>query len=258
MLSKEANVAIKAAKEAGKVIRKYFKKEFSIKKKGKIDLVTDADIAAQKKVISVLSKTFPKDEFLAEESAKKDFVGKRVWIIDPLDGTTNFAHSFEWFATSIGLMVDNEPFVGVVFDPIRNHLYVTQKSKGAFLNGKQIFVSKNSVLIDSLIATGFPCDSGIIAQNTVKSIGNLVGECQGVRRAGSAALDLMLVARGAFDGFFEYKLFPWDVCAGVLAVREAGGKVTDFFGKESKVFDSHFVATNGLVHEELLKKLIKP
>ncbi len=257
MNSREKTVAVKAAKEAGKILAKFFKKGFSVKKKGAIDLVTDADIAAQKKIVSIISKNFPRDEILAEEGAvHKKHIG-RVWIVDPLDGTTNFAHRLPWFATSIGLF-DGEEKLGVIFDPIQNELYSVEKGQGAFLNGKKIFVSKNREIIDSVLATGFPYDRGEVAQKTVRSIGSLVGECQGVRRFGSAVLDLAFVARGGFDGFFEYKLFPWDVCVGILLVREAGGKVTGIDGKPADSFSTHFLATNGLVHEKLMEKLEKP
>ncbi|MBI2597772.1 MAG: inositol monophosphatase [Candidatus Diapherotrites archaeon] len=222
-----------------------------------IDLVTDADISAEKKISSIISKSFPRDEILGEESGKKNLVAERVWVVDPLDGTTNFAHKIPWFAVSIGLF-EGEEKLGVIFDPLRKDLYTVENGEGAFLNGKRIFVSKNSLLIDCVFATGFPYERGKIAQKTVRSIGNLVGVCQGVRRFGSAVLDLALVARGAFDGFFEYKLFPWDAGAGILLAREAGGKVTQIDGSTANAFSTNFLATNGLLHKKLMESLEKP
>lgn len=256
MLAGEQKAAAAAAKEAGKIIRQFYKNGFLVSKKGAIDLVTDADIAAQKKIISVISKKFPRDDFLGEEGGKKNLSGGRIWVIDPIDGTTNFAHKFPWFAVSIGLFDSGEK-LGVVFDPLRNDLYTAQKGGGAFLNGKRIFVSKNKLLIDCMFATGFPYERGELAQKTVKSIGNLVGECQGVRRLGSAVLDFSFVARGALDGFFEYKLFPWDAAAGILLVREAGGQVTGINGESVGCFSTHFLSSNGLVHVPLQNLLVR-
>lgn len=256
-MRKETKVAVKAAKDAGKIIMKYYKTGFEVKKKGRIDLVTEADVAAEKKIISVLSKAFPDDSFLGEESGKTPADSKRLWVIDPIDGTTNFSHRFPWFAVSIGFLENGKESVGVVFDPLRKDIYTAEKGKGAFLNSKKIFVSKKRKLVDSVVVTGFPYDRGELAEKTVKSIGNLTGECQGIRRLGSAVLDFCFVARGSLDAFFEYKLFPWDAAAGILIVREAGGKVTGINGEKAGTFSTHFLASNSLIHNQLKQKLVR-
>ncbi len=258
MLEKELVVAVKAARAAGKVSLKYFGKNFYVKKKGKIDLVTQADIECEKKIREIISKSFPKDSFLQEESGQSVGSSKRTWVIDPIDGTTNFAHSIPWFATSIALMEGEKVLFGVCFNPLSKELYTARIGRGAFLNGKKISVSKNRDLIDCVLATGFPYEGGRLADLTIKSMSNLVGHAQGVRRFGSAVLDLCFVARGSFDGFFEYKLNAWDVAAAGLVVHEAGGVMTDFSGKHASPYAGSFVASNSLVHNDLLLRLVKP
>lgn len=258
MFEKEFKVASKASIEAGKVMQKYFRKNFFVKKKGRVDLVTQADLESEKKIHQVISRAFSRDSFLEEESGKSGLGEGRVWMIDPIDGTTNFAHGVPWFCSSIGLVENGHPVLGVAFNPITGDFFHAMQGGGAFWNKKKISVSKNNELIDCLLATGFPYERGELARKTIQSISNLSDHTQGMRRFGSAVLDLCLVAAGSFDGFFEYKVFPWDVAAGMVVVQEAGGIVTDFFGKKATPFSSAFVASNGLIHEKMLEKLVKP
>ena len=258
MLEKELKVASKASLEAGRVMKKYFRKNFFVKKKGRIDIVTQADLESEKKIHEIISKSFPRDSFLEEESGKSGVGKERVWLIDPIDGTINFAHGVPWFCSSIGLLVDGKPVLGAAFNPITGDFFHAVKGRGAFWNNKKISVSKNSELIDCVLATGFPYERGELARKTIQSISNLLDGTQGMRRFGSAVLDLCLVAAGSFDGFFEYKLFPWDVAAGIVIVEESGGIVTDFSGKKATPFSEAFVASNGIIHGKLLEKLVKP
>ncbi|MDO8634226.1 MAG: inositol monophosphatase family protein [archaeon] len=258
MLEQELKVASKASREAGKIMLKYFRKKFFVKKKGRIDIVTQADLESERKIHEIISKSFPRDSFLEEESGKSGDSDDRVWIVDPIDGTINFAHGVPWFCSSIALLVDGEPVLGAAFNPITGDFFHAVKGRGAFWNEKKISVSKNTELIECVLATGFPYERGELAAKTIQGISNLIGETQGIRQCGSAVLDLCLVAAGSLDGYFEHKLFPWDAAAGILVVGEAGGTVTDFSGKKATPFSEAFVASNGLIHEKLLKHLVKP
>lgn len=247
---KELEVAERAAIEAGKVALGYFQKDFVIRKKGKIDLVTDADVACEKRIKKVISEEYPAHSFLGEEEGRVG-KGRSVWHIDPIDGTTNFAHGFDYFSHSIALEKDGELVCGVVYNPVQKKLYSAIKGKGAFLNKKRIQVSAIDSLINSVIVTGYPYDSGLRGKSH-SAVGNLLGNCQGIRRFGSAALDFCRVAEGSCDAFFEYTLNSWDVAAGLLIVREANGYVSDVNGNEASPDSGHFVASNGLVHKQLL------
>ena len=255
-------IAIKeAAIEGGKVAMKYFRHKFDIMHKGKIDLVTEADIAVERKIQEILYKHFPKYGFMAEEASSQTGslekpLGK-YWVVDPIDGTTNFAHGFPEFSISIGLVEGDEVLMGVVFKPYTKDMYFAMQGGGATLNNSRISVSKTKELVKSLLITGFPYDRNIFAEKTLESIDKLTGDVQGIRRFGSAALDLAYVAEGSCDGFFEYTIKPWDVSAGILLVREAGGRVTNIAGEEADIFSGNFVATNGVLHELLLERLVK-
>ena len=255
-------IAIKeAAIEGGKVAMKYFRQKFDIMHKGKIDLVTEADIAVERKVQEILYKHFPKYGFLAEEASAQSGklerpIGK-YWVVDPIDGTTNFAHGFPEFSISIGLVEGDEILMGLVFKPYTKDMYFAMQGQGATLNNARISVSKTNELVKSLLITGFPYDRNVFMEKTLESINVLSGEVQGLRRFGSAALDLCYVAEGTCDGFFEYTIKPWDVSAGILLVREAGGKVTTIAGEEADIYSGNYCATNGLLHEKLLERLVK-
>lgn len=244
----------KAAQEAGAFIRKesgIFDVR-RVEKKGLNDLVSYVDKGSEKLLVEKLSKLIPEAGFVVEEgtSVKKGL--KYNWIIDPLDGTTNFVHGIYPHAVSIGLMEYDEIIAGVIYEVGAKETYTAWKDGGAWLNGKQIFVSETARLADSLIATGFPYYDFKYLPPYMESLTWLCKYSQGIRRLGSAAVDLAYVACGKFEGFYEYGLHPWDVAAGIILVREAGGKVSDFSGNEAKLNGDEIVASSGLVFSEFL------
>ncbi len=248
------NVAIEAAKEAGKFLKINLGKVKNIQtKKEEINLVTEIDKESEKKIVQFIKSKFPHHSILAEESgeAKSDLGYK--WIIDPLDGTTNYTHSFPVFCVSIALEHKGEVILGVIYDPNFDELFWAEKGKGAFLNGKKISVSKTDKLIKSMLATGFPYNVRENPDNCIEHFVNFLMEAQAIRRLGSAALDLAYVACGRLDGFWEVNLNPWDVAAGKIIVEEAGGKITDFYGNKFSIYTKGVVASNGLIHEQMLE-----
>ncbi len=256
---KELEVAERAAVEAGKIAMKYFRGDFEVKLKGRNDLVTNADVECERHIKKIISSEYPLHSFLGEEEGSQG-TSKDVWVIDPIDGTTNFVHGVEQFCHSIALVRDNELVCGAVYNPVMNLLYTAYRGKGAFLNGRRIKVSRAESLGECLIITGFPYDAvgaeeSDVHAKTLAAIASLRGSIHDVRRFGSAALDLCRVAHGICDAYFEYRIKPWDIAAGMLIVKEAGGKVTDINGNEASFMSPHFVASNGLVHERLLSHL---
>jgi myo-inositol-1(or 4)-monophosphatase len=251
--------AIKAAKAGGKVLRKLFDKEIRIEYKGEMNLVTEADRAAEAVVIRTLRKQFPNHRFLAEEGGAQDAAGSagsvHKWIIDPLDGTTNFAHSYPTFCVSIGLEMRGEIALGVVYDPLREEMFLAEKGQGAALNGRPIHVSKTEKLKAGLLVTGFAYDVRDDLANNLDHFANVSRRAQGVRRTGSAALDLCYVACGRFDGFWEMKLAPWDTAAAFLIATEAGATVTDFNNRPYNIYLKEILATNGRIHREMVETL---
>jgi myo-inositol-1(or 4)-monophosphatase len=246
-------VAIQAARKAGLILKSRLGKKRKIGFKGAINLVTEMDILAEKIIISEIQKHFPEHNILAEEEPTREKDSTLRWIIDPLDGTTNYAHGFPVFCVSIALAKNEYPILGVVFDPTRDELFLAEKGKGASLNGRKIKVSAQTDLSRSLLATGFPYDLRESSINNFDHFQNFALRAQAVRRAGSAALDLCYVAAGRFDGFWEMKLAPWDVAAGSLIVAEAGGIVSNFQGKPPGLNGSHILATNGKIHKAMLR-----
>lgn len=251
--------AIEAAKEAGKFLKYSVGrvKNIEIKQGEDRNLVSEIDKGSEAKIIGIIKRHYPNHAILAEESGANDSRSDYKWVIDPLDGTTNFLHGLPAFCVTIGIEHKGEIVAGVVYDPNLDELFTAEQGSGAFLNGKRMKVSTASKLIDSLLVTGFPYD---IAQNPDNAIGHFVNflvEGQGLRRLGSAAIDLSYVATGRFDGFWEVNLNPWDMAAGVLFVREAGGKVTDFVGNETTIYKKQVLATNGVIHDAMLKVLSK-
>lgn len=228
---------------------------FTVSHKGVIDLVTDADLAAEEMIVSRIRKAFPDHAVVAEERHKGERREGPNWIIDPLDGTTNFAHGYPVFGVSIGLEVDGVLEWGTVFDPVRDELFSARRGAGAFCNGRPLMVSRASSLGASLLVTGFPYDIRTSERNNLANFCGFALRAQGIRRSGSAALDLCYVAAGRFDGFWELKLNPWDCAAGYLMVREAGGAVTDFSGRHGSIDDREVVASNGKIHREMLDVL---
>ena len=225
-------------------------------KKGHFNLVTNVDQEVEELILKEINSNFPNHSVIAEESGmhKKDFA--YVWFIDPIDGTTNFAHGYPCFCISIGFSKNGVLEFGLVKNPLTGELYAARKNKGATLNGKPISVSKIKKLKGSLLATGFPYDKKTSRLNNFKNFANLTLRTQGVRRDGAAALDLCYVACGKLDGFWEVRLSPWDVAAGTLIVQEAGGKITDLKGNDYNIFNDKIVASNGFIHSELIKNLI--
>lgn len=246
---------IRCVKESGRIQKKYFEKSVSIRHKGDINLVTNVDIECQEKVISLIKRAFPYDDILSEEKKNVLSNSSRRWILDPLDGTTNYAHGYPFFCTSLALEENGELKYAAVYNPIFKELFYAKRGEGAYLNGKRIRVSNISDLKISLLSTGFPYDLTQSKRNNIDNFLKFIYRAQAIRRDGSAALNLCYVAAGRFDGFWEIKLNPWDVAAGTLIVLEAGGKVTDFSGNPIDIYKDEILASNGLIHDEMLKVL---
>ncbi len=244
-----------SARQAGEMLKRHQTDVREITFKGSVDLVTNFDKQAQNQIVEFLSTQFPHHDILAEEELSLEKGSEYLWVIDPLDGTTNFAHGFPVFCVSIALMKDGEILLGVVFDPTRDEMFQAVKGAGASLNGEAIVVSSTEELDKSLLATGFPYDIRTSTRNNLDHFADFAVRAQAVRRCGSAAVDLCYVACGRFDGFWELKLAPWDVAAGVLIVMEAGGRVSDFSGNPMDIFGEEIVATNSYIHGEMIDVL---
>jgi myo-inositol-1(or 4)-monophosphatase len=247
-------LAVSAALEAGELLRERLG-NVRIDFKSTVDLVTDADRASEALIASQISEVFPDHALVGEEGARGpsgeiDRTGYS-WVIDPLDGTTNYAHGYPHFAVSIALELADETILGVVYDPMREELFLAERGNGATLNGVQIKVTTTDQLIRSLLATGFSYDLNARAEN-MAMWNAFLNICQGTRRDGSAALNLAYVAAGRLEGFWERPLNAWDMAAGALIVSEAGGKVSNFRGEQFDPFDREVVATNGAIHEDIL------
>jgi myo-inositol-1(or 4)-monophosphatase len=240
------------AREAGALLMSYFGK-ISIEYKGDADLVTEADRAAERLITERVAALWPDHDLMGEEGARREHGSEYKWYVDPLDGTTNFAHGFPVFCVSLGLTRKDNLIAGVIFDPTRNELFAAERGSGSFLNGKAIHVSKTKKLVESLVATGFPSHKRHKNPN-IHYYHQITLRSHGVRRAGSAALDLCSVASGRVDGFWEFTLNPWDTAAGVLLVEEAGGIVTDMRGGPFELASREVLASNRLIHDELLKE----
>ncbi len=244
--------------EAGELIHQaYYNKEPEFDHKGDIDLVTETDLQSEELILKRIRENFPGDGILTEEQTMINPDAARRWIIDPLDGTTNFSHRFPFCAVSIGLEIDGKMQLGVVNAPILKELFWAEKGKGAFLNGKQIHVSQTAKISNSLVATGFPYDRWQKADFYIKEFLAFTRTTQGVRRAGAAAIDLCYLACGRLDGFFERKLKPWDMAAGSLIIKESGGKITQFDGANWQYSDPTILASNGMIHDEMIEILAK-
>lgn len=252
------NVAIEVAKEAGKFLKINLGKVKNIEsKKEEINLVTEIDKGSERKIIEFIKSKFPHHGILAEESGEESLISDYKWIIDPLDGTTNYTHSFPVFCVSIALEYKGEVILGVIYDPNFDEIFWAEKGKGAFLNGRKISVSKTDKLIKSMLATGFPYNVREDPDNCIEHFVNFLMEAQAIRRLGSAALDLAYVACGRLDGFWEVNLNPWDVAAGKIIIEEAGGTVTDFYGNKFNIYTKGVVASNGLIHQQMLEVIKK-
>jgi myo-inositol-1(or 4)-monophosphatase len=249
------NVATKAAREAGKIINRASQDVGALKVQTKDynDFVSEVDRAAEQAIIDVLKEAYPTHGFFGEESGKTNTEADSIWIIDPLDGTTNFLHNFPCYCVSIALQEKGVLTQAVIYDPVHNDLFTATKGRGAFLNDKRIRVTNRSKLQDSLISTGFPFKDFSYMDVYVDIFKDMAKKTSGLRRPGSAALDLAYVAAGYTDGFFEINLSPWDIAAGALLVQEAGGIVGDFEGNESWLRTGNIVAANPKVFGQMLQ-----
>ncbi|HXF99195.1 MAG TPA: inositol monophosphatase family protein, partial [Bacteroidota bacterium] len=221
------------------------------------NLVSEIDKGSEERIIGIIRRHYPNHAILAEESGASTSSSDYKWVIDPLDGTTNFLHGVPIFCVTIAVEYKGEIVAGVVYDPNLDELFTAEKGSGAYLNGRRLSVSTTSRLIESLLVTGFPYDIARNPQNAIGHFVNFLIEARGIRRLGSAALDLSYVAAGRFDGFWEVNLNPWDMAAGMLFVREAGGRVTDFAGEESTIYKNQVLASNGHIHDAMLAVLRK-
>ena len=249
------NVATKAAREAGKIINRASQDVGSLKilTKDYNDFVSEVDRSAEEAIIKILKEAYPNHGFFGEESGKTNVDAESIWIIDPLDGTTNFLHNFPCYCVSIALQERGVLTQAVIYDPVHNDLFTATKGRGAFLNDKRIRVTNRSKLQDSLISTGFPFKDFSYLDTYLEIFKDMAKKTSGLRRPGSAALDLAYVAAGYTDGFFEINLSPWDIAAGALLVQEAGGIVGDFEGNESWLKTGNIVAGNPKVFGQMLQ-----
>lgn len=247
---------IQISKEAGEIIREGFGKNFSTEyKTNTSDLVTEIDKESEALIIDFIKKEFPGHSVLAEESGEHKTNSEYLWVIDPLDGTTNFAHGFPMFAVSIGVQKNGETICGTVYDIMRDEIYTSEKGSGSFRNGMKLKVSSNKDLRKSVLVTGFPYN---IAENPDHAFERFIASlkaARAVRRLGSAAIDFCYVASGVFDGFWEVHLHPWDICAGKLIVEEAGGVVTNFAGEKINIYSKQILATNIKVQQKMIELL---
>jgi len=249
------NFAIQVAKDAGRLLRDRVGTRINVDHKGSINIVTDVDLASEKLIREAISTYYPRHQVLAEEGGLSESESEYRWIVDPLDGTTNYAHGYPVFCVSIALECKGEIVLGVVYDPMRDELFTAEQGGGAALNNRPIRVSKTAELMQGLLSTGFPYDIKTSKLTNLDHWANFAMNAQALRRDGAAALDLCYVACGRFDGFWELNLSPWDTAAGALIVSEAGGRLTDFSGGAFSNYKPEIVASNGLVHDRMLEVL---
>lgn len=257
MNDKYKKTAIAAAIESGRFIKRSVGKITAITYKGRDNIVTDVDRRSEHMIIKKLLSAFPDHSILSEERLPIKTSSPYKWIIDPLDGTTNFAHAFPFFCVSIGLECRGKIILGVVYDPMREELFYAERGNGAYLNNKKIKVSATKRLSDGFLATGFSYGLKGRARN-VRYFRDFLIKASAIRRAGAAALDMSYVACGRFDGFWEMDLHPWDSAAAFLIVEEAGGRVTKFDGSHYSPYDKEVLATNGRIHQSMVKVLTSP
>lgn len=246
------DAAVAFAREAGAILLEGYGRAHAPERKGRIDLVTEYDRRSEALLLARIHARFPGHAILAEESGAHEQPSRVRWLVDPLDGTTNFAHNYPFFAVSIGVEVGGAMAAGVVFDPVRDELFAAARGAGATLNGAPIHVSAIASLGDALLVTGFPYDVREHPERHVPLFQSFLTRAQGIRRDGSAALNLCYLAMGRFDGFWEGHLAPWDLAAGTLIVREAGGLTTDYDGHPLRLEGRHIVAANPTLHAEML------
>jgi myo-inositol-1(or 4)-monophosphatase len=249
------NFAIRVARDAGRLLRDRVGTRIDIDHKGSIDIVTDVDLASERLIREAISTYYPRHEILAEEGGLSESGSEYRWIVDPLDGTTNYAHGYPIFCVSIALECNGEVVLGVVYDPMRDELFAAERGGGAALNNRPIRVSKTAELMQGLLSTGFPYDIKTSKMTNLEHWANFAMNAQALRRDGAAALDLCYVACGRFDGFWELNLAPWDTAAGALIVAEAGGRISDFDGGPFSNYKTEVLASNGLIHDRMIEVL---
>ncbi|MEJ2568594.1 MAG: inositol monophosphatase family protein, partial [candidate division WOR-3 bacterium] len=245
------------ALEAGKILMKYFRSDFEIKNKEGSELLTTADKESEEFIISAVNTEYPDIEIIAEETKPESSKVKEAFIIDPLDGTNNFSYGIPVFSISLAYQSDGNLKIGVVYDPVHKEIFYTEKGEKAFLNDSVISVSKRNKLNDSILATGFPYIKKTEKDSNIPEFSSLLMKARGIRRLGSAALDLCYVACGRLDGYWEKGLKIWDLSAGGLIVEQAGGKVTNFSGNKWDYMSDNIIASNGLIHSEIQKTIKK-
>lgn len=251
------NIAVNAARQAGEIIIRHMEQvdHLKITAKSNSEYFSEVDIKAEQAIINAIRKAYPEHGILAEESGLQEGDGESIWIIDPLDGTSNYLHGFPFFSVSIALKVKGRIEHGVIYDPLRHECFAASRGRGARLNDRRIRVSKQTQLSTSLLGTGFPSRDATIGQRYLPAFEALFGKCAGVRRTGSAALDLAYVASGRLDGFWELGLRPWDIAAGSLLIREAGGLISDIHGGDDFMKHGDVVAGTPKVFKALLQTI---
>jgi myo-inositol-1(or 4)-monophosphatase len=254
-LKRFLQVAVKACRAAGRIQMAAFGSELKVEHKGEIDLVTAVDRRSEEEIIAILTGAFPGHGCLAEESSLTEGVNDYLWVVDPLDGTTNYSRGFPVFCSSIALTLKGKVLVGAIYNPVLRELFTARRGGGSFLNGKKVHVSRQDRLSAGFLATGFPYDIRRSRRNNLDHFSRFATRCLAIRRAGAAALDLAYVAAGRFDGFWELKLKPWDMAAGTLLVEEAGGRVSRPDGKPFTLKDKDIVASNGAIHDQMITLL---
>ena len=247
--------AVQLAFESGRIQKSHFQESHSIYHKGEINIVTEVDLECQARIMSLIGERFPGDHIISEEKDNVFDGHGNKWIIDPVDGTTNYAHGYPFFCTSIAYEVEGQVVCGVVYNPIFDELFFAERGKGSYLNGQRLHVSSTGEMKQALLVTGFPYDLATSSRNNIDHFVAFLYKAQAVRRDGSAALNLSYVAAGRFDAFWELKLNPWDTAAGLLVLIEAGGMATDFEGVPFDIYKGQLVASNGVIHGEMLRIL---
>lgn len=251
ILKKAEEIAL----EASDILKNGHNLPLNIKHKGEVNLVTEMDKRSEELITGRLQEYFPNHGIVAEEGTSIDHNSGFVWYVDPLDGTTNYAHKLPWYAVSMGLFLDGRPLLGVVANPANGQIFTGISGKGAFLNGKPIRVSEQDRLIDCLVVTGFPYDSRKNSKKIFSKLEKFLALTRGIRRFGAAALDLCYVAAGCYQGYWERGLKPWDTAAGILILQEAGGMVSTYEGNPYAIFEDTILASNGKIHQQMLQVL---
>ena len=254
-MSELFHIACEAAHHAGTILKNQYGKQKEILYKSRIDLVTDVDIKSEKAILTLIKSRYPGHDIITEESNPELQDSDFRWIIDPLDGTVNYAHNYPFIAVSIALEINGVTEIGIVYNPIMDEFFTAQKGNGAFLNNRPLSVSETDELGKSFLATGFPYDIRENPYNNLAHFNHLIKRAQALRRDGSAALNLCHTAMGRFDGYWELTIAPWDIAAGALITQEAGGTVTNLRGEPLSIYDRQIVATNGKIHTQLVKEI---